>query len=225
MTKKEFKTEIRQATASASGDTATRVMKRVIVMIILAVFTAGAAMAQNDSVPADGKKKGGFGSFVKRIGEQTTGINMSDETFAVLPARAKQLIGVEVVSCIGDSKSGDVLLILAVKAKQNNVKTNLGKSCGNGNQKCITGYDTKGKTFEGKAVGSFSEVFADKENPVGIPVQYEFNFSSVPSTLKAIEVVHVEFAISGAANVHSGMSDIEPIQVRNIPIQWDVEAE
>lgn len=32
-------------------------MKKLIVMAVLAVFTAGSVMAQNDSVPAEGKKK------------------------------------------------------------------------------------------------------------------------------------------------------------------------
>lgn len=95
------------------------------------------------------KKKSKLGSFVRKVGEATTGINMSNETFAVIPFDAQKLISMEVVSCTGNINTGQVLLTLAVKAKQEGVKTNLGKSCGNGNQECVTAYDTKGTTFEG----------------------------------------------------------------------------
>lgn len=197
-------------------------MKKALVFAFAALFICTSAMAQEEKQE---KKKGGIGSFLKKVGEQATGINMSDETFAVLPERAKPLIQMEVVSCIGDSKAQTVSLILAVKAKQNKVKTNLGKSCGNGNQECITAYDTKGKTYEGREVGSFSQVVTPKENPMGIPIQYEFQFSSVPETLKAFEVTYVEFYIHGETNAGSNMSDVGPIQIRNIPIQWDIVSE
>jgi hypothetical protein len=200
--------------------------KRILLLAVLAVFTAGSMMAQTESDAASGeKKKGKVGSLIKRVGEQTTGINMSDETFAVLPQGAQPLIQMEVVSCIGNSEAGTVLLTIAVKAKKNNVQTGLGKSCGNGNQECITGYDTKGNTYTGQEVGSFSQVSGYKENPAGIPVQYEFAFSSVPSTLNAIEVVNIEFYIVADKNIGSNMSGVEPIQIRNIPIQWGVTAE
>ena len=202
-----------------------KLRKVIAITICLAGTTmfSSIAMAQNDSVPAKEKEKGKFGNFVRRVGESTTGINMSNEIFAVLPAKAKPYIELVVVSCVDDSRTGDVLLVFAVKAKQNGIKTNLGKSCGNGNQQCVTGYDTKGKTFSGVEVGSFTETFTPKETPAGVPIQFEFTFTSVPSTLKAIEVVMVDFEVSGnGVNVHTGMGDVEPIQVRNIPILWDV---
>ena len=196
-------------------------MKKVLVFVFAVLFICASALAQEAQQE---KKKGGFGSLLKKVGEQVTGINMSDETFAVLPQRAIPLIQMEVVSCIGDSEAQTVLLTLAVKAKKDRVKTNLGKSCGNGNQECITAYDTKGNIYEGQEVGAFSQIGA-KENPQGIPIQYQFQFSAIPATLKAIEVIHIEFYIQCDTNVGSNMSDVDPIQVRNIPILWDVEPE
>lgn len=68
------------------------------------------------------KKKSKLGSFVRKVGEATTGINMSNETFAVIPFDAQKLISMEVVSCTGNINTGQVLLTLAVKAKQEGVK-------------------------------------------------------------------------------------------------------
>ncbi len=168
------------------------------------------------------KKKSKLGSFVRKVGEATTGINMSNEPFAVIPFDAQKLISMEVVSCTGYSKTGQVLLTLAVKAKQEGVKTNLGKSCGNGNQECITAYDTSGATFEGQETGTFTQVVAQKECPLNIPVQYSFGFTGVPATLAGLEMARIEFYIAAkSGNVGSNMSKIEPIQVRNIPITWE----
>jgi len=216
-------------------------MKKLVLLAVLAVFTAGSVIAQTettepqkeqsgkkgkkDEKPEGEKKKSGFGNFIRRVGESTTGINMSNETFAVLPARAKALIQMEVVSCIGDSRDQSVLLTLAVKAKPNGkAKIDLGKPCGSGNQDCVTGYDTKGKTFQGQEVGSYSQTRA-KETPAGIPVEFQFAFSAVPATLQAFELVQIEFYIYGDSSAGSNMSGVDPIQVRNIPIQWDVENE
>lgn len=168
------------------------------------------------------KKKSKLGSFVRKVGEATTGINMSNETFAVIPFDAQKLISMEVVSCTGNINTGQVLLTLAVKAKQEGVKTNLGKSCGNGNQECVTAYDTKGTTFEGVEIGTFTEVVAQKECPLNIPVQYSFGFTNVPATLAGLEMVRIEFYVyAKSGGVGSNMSKIEPIQVRNIQITWE----
>ncbi|MDR1792445.1 MAG: hypothetical protein LBR36_03245 [Bacteroidales bacterium] len=205
-------------------------MRKIILAAVLVTFTAGSVMAQteskNDSIPAKTEKKGSkFGSFIRKVGESTTGINMSNETFVAMDINAQQLIEMTVTSCVGDKATGNVILTLAVKAKKGGVKTALGKSCGNGNQECVTGYDTKGNAFEGREIGSYSEISGQKENPTGIPVQYQFAFSVVPASLAAIEVVMVEFYIySPSGNVGSNMSKVEPIQVRNIPIQWDTSA-
>ncbi|MDR1654310.1 MAG: hypothetical protein LBS01_11835 [Prevotellaceae bacterium] len=205
--------------------------KKIVLFLALAMFASASITAQNsDSAPEQKKetkekKKSKFGSFIKRAGEAATGINMSSETFVVMNLEAKQLIEMDVASCIGDSKSQTVILTLTVKAKKNGVKTALGKSCGNGNQECVSGYDTKGNSYEGQEIGKYSEISGSKENPAGIPVQYQFGFTAIPSTLKNIEVVMVEFYIYADKNIGSNMSKVEPIQVRNIPIQWDPVAE
>lgn len=168
------------------------------------------------------KKKSKFGSFVRKVGESATGINMSNETFVAMNMDAQRLIEIQVASCVRDTATNHVLLTLTVKAKQDGVKTGLGKPCGNGNQECVSGYDTQGNTFTGQEVGTFTQVSGNKENPMNVPVKYEFVFADIPPALHAIEVVTMEFYISAkSGNVGSNMSKIEPIQVRNIQITWE----
>lgn len=183
------------------------------------------AVAQTDKKATE-KKSSKLGSMIRKVGEAATGINMSNETFVSMNFDAQKLIAMEVISCVGDSKTGQVQLTLAVKAKQEGVKTNLGKSCGNGNQECVMAYDTKGNSFEGRELGTYTEVAAQRENPMNIPVHYSFGFTNIPASLTDIEMVRVEFYIAAkSGNVGSNMSNVEPIQVRNIPILWDVEEE
>lgn len=195
-------------------------MKKAVVLSVLAIFCMTGSIFGQTTEKKE-KKTSKLGSLVRKVGEAATGINMSNETFAVIPFEAQALIDMEVVSCVGNSNTQDVVLTLAVKAKKDGVKTALGKSCGNGNQECVTGYDAKGGTYEGREIGSFTEISGPKENPAGIPISYSFGFSSIPSTLQSIEVVQVEFYVYADKNVGSNMSNIKPIQVRNIAITWE----
>lgn len=206
--------------------------KTLLTVIISALLTVGnyaVAQSQKGSEKDEKKqeqqskpekKKSKVGSFLRKVGESTTGINMSNEAFVAMNLDAQKLIDMEVMSCVRDSATNMVVLALGVKAKQDGVKTDLGKSCGNGNQDCVTAYDTKGNTYEGQEIGKYSEINGQKENPAGIPVKYEFAFAGIPPTLSSIEVVQVEFYIyASQGSVGSNMSKVEPIQVRNVAIQ------
>lgn len=207
--------------------TKNKIFRKVLCLALIAGCTSSvfAQDASKDQATVEQqkkpeKKKSKFGSFIRKVGESTTGINMSNETFVAMNINAQKLIAMEVISCVRDKASNTVILTLGVKAKQNGVQTSLGKSCGNGNQECVSGYDAQGNAYEGQEVGSFSQVSGSKENPVGIPIKYEFAFSDIPATLGSLEVVQVEFYIySNQSSVGSNMSNVEPIQVRNIPIQ------
>ena len=195
-------------------------MKKVVLLSVLAVFCmAGNAFGQ--STEKNEKKKSKLGSFIRKVGESTTGINMSNETFVAMDFDAQKLIELEVLSCKRDSTTQAVLLTLGVKARQNGIKTALGKPCGSGNEECVNAYDAKGNLYVGQEVGTFTQISGPKENPVGIPVKYEFVFSDLPTTLSSIEVVQIEFYVysRNGGNVGSNMSKVEPIQVRNIPVQ------
>lgn len=188
-------------------------MKKLIVMAVLAVFTAGSVMAQNDSVPAEGKKKGSFGSFIKKMGERATGINMTDEPFVVNPL--KSAIDVEFVGAYGDASTGEVSLVFKVKNKTYVSRASFGGSVGStGN---TTAFDSKGKSYsQERGCPSF-------EVPKGIWVEircegkYNGAFQNVPETLEAFELVKMSVYID--AN-NRGM-----IEFRNIPIQWGVVPE
>jgi len=196
---------------------------RFLTFILLGAFICTGTYAQEQTKT---KKKSKFGSFIRNVGEATTGINMSDETFVSLNIDAQKMIEIGVVSCIGDSKTQTVTLTLYVKAKADGTQTDLGKSCGhNGNDNCVTAYDAKGNTYSGTEVGEYTKI-GSKENPTGIPVQYQFVFSDIPATLKQIEVVMVEFYTLNPNNhLGSNMSSVNPIQIRNIPIEWGTAAE
>lgn len=201
-------------------------MKKLILVVLSCAFLMP-VFAQDDASANDAgevkkekkeKKPSKVGNFLRRVGESTTGINMSNETFVAIAFEAQQMVDFAVQSCTGDPNTGTVLLTLTAKAKKNGVKTNLGKRVNNSDY--VTAYDAKGATFEGKEVGSYTEI-GRKDNPAGVPVQYQFVFSDVPTTVAQIEVVQVEFYIDSNDNhIGSNMSSVEPMQVRNIPIAW-----
>ena len=186
-------------------------MKKLVVMTILAVFTAGAAMAQNDSVPADGKKKGGFGSFVKRVGEQTTGINMTDEPFVVNPL--KSAIEVEFVGAYGDASTGVVSLVFKVKNKTNATFV----LCG-GNTYQTAAFDVKGKTYKTNlSVGPNFDAPKGIWAEIAMVGKSKGAFVDVPETLAAFELIKMYCQVDGN---NKGL-----IEFRNIPIQWGVVPE
>ena len=192
-------------------------MKKVVVMIVLAVFTVGAVMAQNDSVPENAKtekqekKKGGFSSFLKKVGEQATGINMTDEPFTVNPLSA--VIDVEFTGAYGDASTGLVSLVFKVKNKTYETRASFGGSLDK-----TAAFDKNGKTY--KPYNSASTGF---DAPKGIWVEirlegkYKGALENVPETLEAFELINVYCYIN--AN-NRGL-----IEFRNIPIQWGVVPE
>jgi hypothetical protein len=85
-------------------------LRNVAMIACLAgILVSGNVMAQNDSVPADGKKKGG--GFLKAV-ESNTGLKVSKETLFVYPVIGEWKM--EVVSCIGDKATGEVIFKIKV---------------------------------------------------------------------------------------------------------------
>jgi len=189
-------------------------MKKLIVMTILAVFAVGSVMAQNDSVQADGQKKGGFGSAIKKFGEKTTGVNMTNEPFIVNPL--KSAVDVEFVGAYGDAVTGYVSLVFKVKNKTYEKKVSCGASIG-GNG-ATAAFDTKGKTYKPY---SSNAVTVDAPKDIWVEVrlegQFKGGFKDVPETLAAFELINV------SCYVNAGNRGL--IEFRNIPIQWGVVPE
>ncbi|MDR0828850.1 MAG: hypothetical protein LBN95_01900 [Prevotellaceae bacterium] len=95
-------------------------MKKIVFFVILATFVAGGAMAQT---PTDStevkkedvqkeKKKGGFLKGLAKAVESTTGLDVSKEVLFVYPKIGEWKF--EVISCIGNKATGEVVLKLKV---------------------------------------------------------------------------------------------------------------
>lgn len=159
------------------------------------------------------KKPSKFGNFMRRLGESATGINMSNELFISVDPKARLYADILLIECTGDPQTGNVVLTLGVKAKQNGVTTTLGKK--GGGQDAVQAFDAKGNTFECSILSDCSRV----DCPAGVPVQFKYAFQNVPASLPVIECVTMDYRISGEDGF-VGTGDGGPMQIRNIPIAW-----
>ena len=146
----------------------------------------------------DKKKKSKFGSFLGKLGEATTGINMTDEPFVVVPTLLKA-ISAQLVGCYGESNTGLIELIFTVKNNNNLNFINMSPD---------KAYDKSGNAFEG---GYDSKAI---DLPRGIPIKATLEYKNVNVALTQLELIKVR------ANVNGGS---EFIEFHNIPIQWDVQ--
>ncbi len=187
-------------------------MKKVILMTILAIFTAGSIMAQNDSVPEEGKKKGGkFGSFIKKAGERATGINMTDEPFVVNPL--KSAVDVEFVGAYGDPATGEVSIVFKVMNKTYSKAMTFG-----GNLDKTAAFDKSGKTYTTNlSKGQYLDAPKGIWTEIQLVGKSKGAFLNVPESLAAFELINMYCYVD--AN-NRGL-----IEFRNIPIQWGVVPE
>ena len=180
-------------------------MKRVITLIALSVLLVGSAVAQNEADTTK-KKPGKFGSFMRKAGEVTTGINMSDEAFIMNPF--KSLADVEFVGCYGNSASQTVKLVFTVKNKSSNKGGSFGEDYSS------KAYDAQGKTYSISKPPSNSL-------PTGVTVRFEGPIiEKVLPSVTSFELIQLSWYLD--AGNHGG-KDNSKLEFRNIPIQWDVE--
>ena len=89
-------------------------------MLVVSFMAAGfnPVMAQDDNGGQQSekkeKKKSKFGSFIRKVGEATTGINMSDELITAMPMELKMHLKVSEVTAVGDPATGSVLVTVTV---------------------------------------------------------------------------------------------------------------
>ena len=188
-------------------------MKNMKIMVfIMAVILAmpSNAVAQNgtdnqQTEQNSQKKKSKFGSFVRKVGEASTGINMSNEMFIVNPANS--YVDIQLVGCYGDSKTQRVNLIFTAKSKSGDYNSaRFGGS--------TEAYDAKGNSFK-----EYDSVGESVSLPANVPVKYTIKrIEKVPSTLQAFELISSKWYLD-AGHHDQGKSKIE---FRNVPIQWDV---
>lgn len=158
-----------------------------------------------------GKKKSKVGSFLKKVGEQATGINMTDEPFTVFPAIVNRCLEVEIIGCYGDKASESATLVFNVKAKRVKADFRVGDSYGSDKA-----YDKKGNSYERN---TFSQV--SKDCPKGVPVKYEVIFKSIPTDLDAFELISLGWWLSAGSDKGHANNDTPNLEFRNIPIVWE----
>lgn len=183
-------------------------MKQKILFIALALFLVGNVNAQSDTTSQKKEKeKGKFGSFMRKVGEQTTGINMTDEPFIVNPL--KSAIEIKFVGAYGDPTTGKVMVV--IKAKNKTYESNA--TFGSGADKSAA-FDKKGKTYK---AGEWVGKSYDTPKDLWVEVNIENAIREVPNTLDAFELINM-YCYLNANN--RGL-----IELRNIPIQWGVMPE
>lgn len=184
---------------------------KIAALIMAAMFTIQSnSIAQKESdnqqtEQGSQKKKSKFGSFVRKVGEASTGINMSNEMFIVNPASS--YVDIQLVGCFGNSNTQQVELVFTAKSKSSDYNS---ARFGGSSQ----AYDTKGNIFKEYHSGGESAPL-----PAGVPVKYTIKrIEKVPSTLQAFELISSKWYLD-AGHHDQGKSKIE---FRNVPIQWDV---
>ncbi len=193
-------------------------MKKNITTLLLAAvlfaFSPIISKAQEqkqENTETKEKKKSKFGSFVRKVGEQATGINMTDEPFTVIPALVKRNIDIEFVECVGDRASESVTIAFTAKSKKLKADFRVG---GQGRDMA---YDKSGNTFKNNS--AYTSV--DKSCPSGVPVRYEITFKSVPTNLEALELVSIAWWLSVGNDKGASGNEHACMEFRNIPIAWE----
>lgn len=181
-------------------------MKKRILLVVLAALLAGGLNAQSEKETKK-KEKGKFGAFLGRVGEQATGINMTNEPFIVNPLSSS--CDVELVGAYGNT-AGTVSLVFRIKNKTDE-KANFG-----GSSYKTEAYDAKGKVYK-QSIGYNRSYDTPKGLWVEVRMDGDYAFSNVPVGLASLELINVYCFLNRNT---TGM-----IEFRNIPIQWGVDPE
>lgn len=166
-------------------------MRKIVLLAVLAVFTAGSVMAQDAEKP---KKKGGLWGAIKKGVESTTGLDVSKEAVFVYPKIGEWTVKVE--SCTGNKETGVVQLKL--------IMTRLSGTDATGMDVWLT----EAKSNDGTKLG-----FAERSGFMykwenGVPQTVVFQpIGGVPATATAITI-----------KFKWGYTDT--IEGRDIPVEW-----
>lgn len=180
---------------------------KIIYYLIMVALLFGSAIpqtfAQNNKTQKETrKKKSGFGSFLKKVGEAATGINMTDELFMVNPLSSS--FNVEMTGCLGNSTAQQFDLILKITNKSTNERLCVGGGCG----KKTMAIDEDGNTYNASGCAGDCKNF-----PTNVPIKVKIRFKKVLPSVKSLELI--KFNIGNKGHV----------ELRNVPIQWDAALE
>lgn len=184
-------------------------MRRILLLLICTLLLSSVS-AQDQ--PKE-KKQSKFGSFIRRVGESATGINMSNELFVSFDMKAQTAAQILEVACEGNPASSELLVTILAKAKKN------GATMGLGSSRDDFAADAKGNRFSVNARNNKSKGHLDLL--VDVPTRYEFVVKDVPADLAVLEVLSLGFYIITPDFRISDGPEIEPVQIRNIPIKWE----
>ena len=183
-------------------------MKKVLLLVVTALFVCSAAYSQTEDKTAKKEKKTSkFGSFVKKTVEASTGLNDSDEVYSTMVnKRQSDKIDLGFVGCYGDSKTGEVYMVITAKMKIDRIKVYINTE---------NAATAKGKMYN--TGDNYSNV--DVEYAKNIPVEVNMSarpLLNVPESVTQLEDVKVRVQVGG---------DHDYYHFHNVPIQWDVRPE
>nr|WP_321358791.1 hypothetical protein [uncultured Draconibacterium sp.] len=174
-------------------------MRKYIIMVLVASLCAVTTVFGQDNTKH--KKKSKFGSFMKKVGEATTGINMTDELFMV--NSLSSTFKVEFVSCTGSSAAQTFDVVLKITNKATNERLCVGGSC-TGN---TTAIDSEGNSYKSAYCAGDCKDF-----PTNVPVKVNISFEKILPDVSYLE------------SLKFNIGDKGEVEIRNIPVQWDVAA-
>lgn len=125
----------------------------------------------------------------------------------------KKLVTIDNVTCIGDPVSKELLITFNAKANQSNTRFSIGG---------------EKDDFAANEDGDRYKVFRRNAHSTGMkdlktdaPYTFEIVVKNVDPELEMLEILSLNFSISSpAGSPNTGMSAIEPLKIKSIPIQW-----
>ena len=191
-------------------------------MLVVSFMAAGfnPVMAQDDNGGQQSekkeKKKSKFGSFIRKVGEATTGINMSDELITAMPMELKMHLKVSEVTAVGDPATGSVLVTVTVVTSED-ARLLLGQTM----RKSDKAVDSKGKEYV--VDGIWQGVDGQENTHKGIAHAYQYVAYNYPADEKQIELLPLDYGYYASGYKTTTIDTHENIQLRNIDIEWKAE--
>ncbi|MBP3254269.1 MAG: hypothetical protein J6M30_07155 [Bacteroidales bacterium] len=183
-------------------------MKKGLLLLAAALFAFAAVNAQTDDKSGKKERKTSkVGSFLKKTVEASTGLNVSDEVYITMEnKRLNDKIDLGFVGCYGDSKTGDVYMVVTAKMKTDRIKVYINTE---------NAATAKGKMYN--TGSNCSTVDVEYAKNIAVEVNMEKRpLLNVPTSVKQLEDVKLRVQIGG---------DSDYYHLHNVAVQWDVKPE
>lgn len=138
---------------------------------------------------------------------------LPDKNVVAAPFTMKVIADVNISSCTGDKKTGNVALVLSASPKSSEVSCNLG------NFGKITCFDAAGKEYKGMYAGK--EYATQKTLSADIPTLWQFNIAGVGAGTSSIKLVRVDYSVRDLANdISDNSTSTELLVLKDVAIDW-----